>query len=368
MRLGAIVTLLLAVTPLCGQSKTQVAELAVVRTFADLMNQPVLALKDGVKVRAGIEASSVPQHGVVLVYALVESKHVMASGELGPLHVELARSGDHKKEVVLRAMDMARRGSDLRSPFFFMTAVHLDEPGNFHLTLRGPEGEAAAHARLTATENNSHVWLPFREHDPAPGQGRAEKAAERPEDADRPQHVSLRIAPRHTAGPRLDGTRPLPTPRDGINHALVLKAPLPRWHMAIDPRLQLKATARGLELTGPPLDLDDPDRKLLVRVWVNQKPFEPGKIRESDSGDHMARARLDFERKDTRLHIEMPMDFKALGASSGDRVALQLLYCPDGIHLFNRGEGKRGESKKVREEEESVRLPRMTAKVEWRVP
>ena len=140
--------------------------IAVVRTWGDLFDQPVLTVSDGNKVRVGIEASKVAQSGAFLVYALLDRANWGCHGEqpLGPLHVELVRKGAGKRGEAKMAMKQMEDRSKARADakhLLFATTVLIPGKGNCELVLRGPDETVVARATIGAAPEKALPWLAF---------------------------------------------------------------------------------------------------------------------------------------------------------------------------------------------------------------
>ena len=67
-----------------------------------------------------------------------------------------------------------------------------------------------------------------------------------------------------------------------------------------------------------------PDWRFLTRWWVNGKPFYPKQI---DGFPEESNGVVSLGK---RVRLKMNFDPTKIGAKSGDKVHLQLLYCPSG--------------------------------------
>lgn len=328
------------------QSKNgQVTELAVVRHVGDLMNQTAVLLKGGSKVRVGLEARQAPQHSAVLIYALVDGADFSPS-ELGPLHLTLRRT-DAKKTGKTGEKFRMKKLRKLEEPRLFATTLFLGSAGKYELEVHDPEDRLVARAILTATDEESHPWLTFTQ----PTQGSQE---------DNEESALLMFAPSSPGLPRLDGAENIPF---SIGQDAGLKHALPRWRFEADPGLLLKAGPTGLHLASQkPLQLSHPEDNFLFRVWINKQPFVPKRRLEEKLG---VAKRIEFLPR-TRLHILVRFDPSRFDALPGDRIAIQLLYCPDGARPCGFDHFELSDKKADREDHS--RWPLLTNKAEFVVP
>jgi hypothetical protein len=120
--------------------------------------------------------------------------------------------------------------------------------------------------------------------------------------------------------------------------------------LTVDPDTLLLRVEPGQEITS-----GRPDWHFLARWWVNGKPFFPRPVLPIPQRGGV---KLDFSDEDVAMQLRL--DAKKLGARPGDRVELQLLYCPSGwLPVENP---PRGEQRDV------VGFPVLTNRVAFRVP
>jgi hypothetical protein len=74
-----------------------------------------------------------------------------------------------------------------------------------------------------------------------------------------------------------------------------------------------------------------PDWHFLARWWVNGKPFLPSQLTVFPGDEN------GMVRRGKRLRVGLDLDARRLGAKSGDRIGLQLLYCPHGWSWVTSG-------------------------------
>jgi hypothetical protein len=139
------------------------------------------------------------------------------------------------------------------------------------------------------------------------------------------------------------------------------KGPLPKGlPQDIDPKLQLKVSQDKLLLqlvTKEPIDRYRPDWRFLCRWWVNGKPFVPKAVDPIPEKGGGAVLTPDEEED---LQIELKVTPKDLKAKSGDKVELQLLYCPNGWLPVKNPQ--------TTEKAGPAGYPRLTNKVSFKLP
>jgi hypothetical protein len=172
--------------------------------------------------------------------------------------------------------------------------------------------------------------------------------------------TALAPSPARPVWPRCDGRKPIEAPR-GVN-GISPRALLPRWSWEVDPRLQLAATAKTLELTSDlALNFSRPQEQLFFRLWINDRPFVPSEAMKD--GFHAQAKQATASTK--KLHVRLEFDPALFGAKKGDRVAIQLLYCPDGGKVI-RDAGRRDAEKQAELHDGArPRLPLLTPKAEF---
>lgn len=331
----------------------------VVGTLGELAGRPALSLGDGTRVHVGLETRKAPRDSAFLVYALVQGSHAGIGdvNPLGPLEVEIESrlAAKEIRDKVKRAMRNKLKAGGGKQSLFFASTVFVEGPGLYDLRLRGPEGNVVAVAIIEVTEEKVQPWLMFS----APAQ--LEDLPARQDDASR---TALSLTPAQAALPRCDGSQPIPLPR-GLN-GVAGEHLLPRWHFGPDPEIRLKATPKSLEVTSKlPLDFSRLREQLLVRLWVNQKPFFPGE----EDRQPLREALKIAETSATKFQIDMEFNPGHFGARKGDRIGIQLLLCPDGAELVRSGDRlDRAKEQQALREEARGRLPVVLGKAEFVVP
>src|SRR5882724_12505657 len=138
MRLALLIALATALAlpanaALKSIEETPIKTVPVVKTWQDLLNCTVIHLKNGVKVRLGVEALTVPHGGTPLLYACVEnySHSEGRDHQLGPLYVELQGS-NHLIALEKFAADITERSSEHSDEYaLFAMPLVIDAVGEY---------------------------------------------------------------------------------------------------------------------------------------------------------------------------------------------------------------------------------------------
>jgi len=330
--------------------------LAVVRTWGDLFDQPILKLPDGVEIRAGLEAQVVPKHSAFLVYVLVNAREWKSArgGDVGPLSVELVRKNSKRGDRKLgKEMTKLADYHDVKHLLFAMT-VAADSAGDYDLIVHDIQNSVVATTPITVTKEKAATWLDFWHPD------KLEKEAKEVGDA---VTAHWGVAAPVRAQPKCNGMLPLMT-RPHQGREIPLTESLPRWSFdRSDGQLRLSATEKTLRLEAATAIFDEPSfEHWLFRIWINGKPFEPTVV---DSRCGVAKKELVERLRDPAKVLIADWDFTAknFGARKEDKVAIQLLYCPDGHHEIRENKGERKMAERMLRR--GNRLPLATDKVEF---
>jgi hypothetical protein len=344
----------------------------VVATWADLLRQPAIDAGDGVRVRLGISATRCPRWSGIFLYALSVGyddwqAHKTNRDRLGPLWVSI-RFGDRLLDAPNKHDTTTLRGKGWHpeQPLLFARTLMIDRPGRYSIAFRTEAGKEVGSAVVTGTEDPSqpfHPWSPLLVKD-------AEYELVRDRHG-RPRTASAVVTgPGQGIGlPFIGGDWSLSDTLGETHLAETLLAVAvlggTRGTAKLPP--PLPDAASGLDLTLDPntfLLRVEPRRKtetlytrsggdFLARWWVNGKPFlpQPGRPmpRKAGSWTYNWVQAVEF-----RLQV----DATGLGARPGDRVELQLLFCPSGwLPVENPQQGGGGNA-----------LPVLTNRVAFRIP
>jgi hypothetical protein len=332
-------------------------EMVVVRTWGDLFDQPLLTLSDGSKARVGFEAKEVPAHSVFLVYVLINGgKYNFFLGEesLGPLRLEVTRPGKRRELLVeearvLRTVDASNKIKHL----LFATTAFVCEADKYELTLKRRDGVVMAQAFVNVTNKESTPWLSF-------GLPEA-REQEKLRGKDEPVRASFSVTHRAGAWPRCHGYIPIMT-RPDHDKEIPLTQGLPYWRFdEPDSRLTLSASQRSLSLHSSfAMYLSYPRNQFLYRLWINDRLIPPSTERCEAEKQRALEAVLC-----NKVCIDWDFDPKVIGAKKGDRVAVQVLYCPDGWRDCDDRERRR--TKDIDILKAGQRVPVLSTKSEFRV-
>jgi hypothetical protein len=109
--------------------------------------------------------------------------------------------------------------------------------------------------------------------------------------------------------------------------------------------------------------VDSIEDQWLWRFWVNGRPFVPDEVEEIFKAAEKQQTRLA-----RRLRLELRDVPPILKAKSGDRIGVQLLWCPDGWERTGLRERLlRKTAERDRRDEVDCR-PRLTERVEFVAP
>jgi acetyl esterase/lipase len=289
------------------------ARIAVVKTWKDLQSQAPIELGDGVKVRLGLSADRSPQWSSVLLYCLTEGYTPASRGigpePLGPVHATFT-FGKWETRPGLVRWGAGKEKDWPKASYLFIRVLPVDQVGVYKVRVNHPKGHRLAETTLEGTNDAFHPWVPWfflnRDSDSA--------------DARPIEGIALpsrfRLVPIASAGPGKTPSGDLP--------ALFPSAPTPGFRISVqDDDVLIRAET---EFT-----TSHPDYHLLTRWWVNDKPFVPRQIKESWVYPGYG---LVHEGKELRV----PLHFSParLRAKPGDKIGLQLLYCPGEWEWCNR--------------------------------
>jgi hypothetical protein len=331
----------------------------VVHTWGDLLRQPAIDVGHGVRVRLGIGARNCPRWSGTFLYAYAEGyddwqPQLVNRDRLGPLWLSVQREGhsldaDERYPLVSsgRPLDETERTNGL----LFARPVMIDKPGRYTIAVRTNDGEVVGTATLRGTEDPDrpfHPWAPLllladAEHERIGDEYKFRRTA--PAVA---TNLDRGIALPHLMGdmgspvdPRLDRVKKLPA---------LLPEIVGGMKLSIDQRSLLIRVVPDERIT-----TSRPDWHFLARWWVNGKPFLPRPILPIPRKDG---AMVMYSDEDVAVRLKV--DAKKLGARAGDRVDLQLLYCPSGwLPVENPQEGEKGGEHG---------FPVLTNRVSFRIP
>lgn len=346
---------LLSVSPsTIAHGAEKVPSIKEVKTLADLENVAPLLLKNGAKVRLGVERTQCPVGDGVLLYCLTEGfqppDEWSRADLMGPVIVVLRNSrepglvlkmkaqpvGDDNSEyetfLTLRtgfgwaARQRQERGLD-RCKLLFVRSVFVDRAGKLPIQIyehradtdeKDKEvGRLLAESTLIGTDQAYHPWMPF--------------------DIDYDVNLDIGDKPEIVMNRSKGIALPwLPDMRATVVKGLV-NGKITQWQpkkelptlIPSKPTGSLNCSIKGdLVTIDSEIGLQDGVcLHFLTRWWVNDKPFVTKQVSVSE-----LEYPLDFNRSDKpvrRFQFRLDLNRKALKAKAGDRIGLQLLYCPD---------------------------------------
>jgi hypothetical protein len=162
----------------------------------------------------------------------------------------------------------------------------------------------------------------------------------------------------HPATPFCDGSTPILEDSGDIRR----ERTLPRWSsFDPDPGLSLRADMRSLRIKSKTsLYLSWPGDRFLHRLWINGRPFIP-----QEKVDAYNIARTGRMVVGTRLDVEWEFGPARIKAHKGDRVGVQVLYCPDGWRFHDDKASQIGTHGGA--VDRLLRLPRLSNRVEFTI-
>jgi hypothetical protein len=361
----------------------------VVKTWAELSAAKPFDLGNGVSVRIGIEAAQAPRDSGVLLYVLTDGLREATlsydSEKIGPLTVRIEPPGaKNAADEVLRAAIAHRRNWDGLA--LFCKAVPLAEEGDYRITFLDKDNAPLAAVTLRSEKASHHAWTKFRsvrwnEIEDAPQDGTltgylsygdwlpavphfastdplrivtpdaVKRDSPLPHLLDTP-HAVEKEDPAFTAKTQalvralsvddfdarekamLELRALLPDAAPGIEKARSLAKDIESRNrldvllrLAHTSTLHLRASHVDSFLTFPAgLHASWPEDYFLVRWWVNDKPVILKAADERPAFDRVGAIRVAEV-----LRLRWKIDWALLGAKSGDRIGVQLLYCPAGV-------------------------------------
>jgi hypothetical protein len=260
--------------------------------------------------------------------------------QLGPVYVSVRRDGraasPQKVAVIVPQPVLGFEAQPYRSrlKLLFALPVVVEQSGRTVITVRNENGELLGET-VVVGQGHAHPWSPLRVH----GESFTNRAS----------GVAL---------PNWDGSNPVAV--HTRSRGLAKRPPnddeaLPKFSSADSKQLKLsvahnQAIIENLDFDHSEIVISSPQRVWLARWWVNGKPvIVPQTISEPfarqllhpDAPVPIEQATEEFLLESlmfdqfisgkaatgSALQFALKPDWKALGAKSGDRVGLQLLYC-----------------------------------------
>lgn len=334
--------------------------LAVVRTDGELLKQTPIDIGDGVSVKLGVSASHAPVNSGILIYCMSDNYDAMRGHEanldrLGPLWVS-TRRGEQCFDSTgtygcsSRWAWQTTEGCTL----LFTRGLVIDKPGDYQVVVRTEAGKVVAQATIKADNEFYHPWTPFVMHE----EGEWEWISRRDYAFKQTKFGKMSIKGVGLALPDWHGNRFQVVAGDAVLGAerehfqpgkpetplppLIPETPTREFELSrqddllfIDPKGQIESYR--------------PDWRCLARLWVNDRPFVPQAGRAEEI------LKSGTVHWDTRVGFHLEIDQKAIGVVPGDRVAIQILFCPAWRYVENPPTSESAGSGS----------PRLTNRVEW---
>jgi hypothetical protein len=137
-------------------------EISEVGTFGDLAKQPAIELGDGVVIRVGIQAKTIPLGSALAFYCLTEGyvpeRQWGEDGRVGPVRVVVTRPG----LVEAKSKFLAERAvldKEPRGKLVFVEEVSMSGPEPRVLRVLTRKGKVLAQTTLRAAKKSAHPWL-----------------------------------------------------------------------------------------------------------------------------------------------------------------------------------------------------------------
>jgi hypothetical protein len=377
------------------QPRKQPLAVPCVKTWAELAKSSPIDLGENVTVRLGVEALEAPRYSAVLIYALVDGFHSNEldnpDEQLGPLRIAITAPKGAADAAGLKLSTRQRQphAGDWDGVALFCHALPLPDEGAYTVTFStttgapvatltvrtAPAGTAAYHpwSRFHSVRWNEieeapidgvltgymayDRWDPampyfsgvdplfavdradvLRREKPLPRlQDPGETGRENPDtaakvqalvralgadDFDLREHASRELrALLPEALPYVEKARSL---AQDIETRTRLEGLL---RSAQNGTLNLQANAVEAMVFFPGgLHASWPEDYFLVRWWVNGKP-----VILNPAGDRAAMDKIGAMRMAEQLRLRWKINWQQLGANSGDRIGVQLMYCPAGV-------------------------------------
>jgi hypothetical protein len=349
----------------------------VVKTWGELLRQEPIALRDGARVRLGVEAAQCAVGDAVFVYCFTEgyavarqniggvAHELMQEGvywgepmqqgaqfrQLGPVYVSIRRDGraasPQKVAVIVPQPVLGFESQPYRSrlKLLFALPVVIEQSGRNVVAIRNEKGELLAETTIVG-KGNAHTWSPLRFI-----AGGYSKAGQAPPSFTNPASgVAL---------PNWDGVNPVavhtrvrglakrPPANDEALPKFATADSAPQFKLSVS---ENQLIVENLDFHQPEIVISAPQRFWLARWWVNGKPVViPQKISKPfvqqllhpEQPVPIERATEDFLLESllfdqfisgkattgSTVQLALKPNLKALGAKSGDTIGVQLMYC-----------------------------------------
>lgn len=293
--------------------------IARVRTLDDLRRQPPFALNDGVTVRFGIEARTCPVSSGILLYAYTEGYDdlvPMSSNRdrLGPCWVSVSHGGESFDDHDTHAFIPRWGGMGNKDPKVFCRPIMADRTGEFRIAVRTEDGRQLTGVTIRGVDVPFHPWSPLLLKEDAKYERIEGPYNFRRTEPARATNLGVGIGLPEVSGVIGSSATDGPLPR------LLPHASDPDLRLSVEPGLVLRITQANGKV-----EAYRPDWHFLVRWWVNGRPYRPAWSEPIPQLGGSGTIRFAND-----MTIQWEPDMAACGASPGDEIGVQFLYCPNG--------------------------------------
>ncbi len=346
-------------TPTTVAATTQPAapEIPLIGDLGTLRQKSAIKLRRDWQARVGLGSSGQQGGPWMVLYCLasyagdarrptqLHQAEVRRGEPLGPLSYSIQRIDPPHRRLVqpppLREhFSLQEAHKHPPTQRLYAAVIPLTHKGRWLVRVYGPKGEVVARRVLTVRAPLSTPWAPLLENT-----GRKAPIKQLRKEGT-PQPVARDV---HAVLPRLQGRTPLwaasgkgePSKRGrflpgtlppvgGWARLLNLQAGKRKVGQAEPPPLTLKADKGVLLVESRDVPIADGRKHLLARWWINDKPLYPPILDVTrgirESGLVAARGM-----RELKIACQWPDFVKPV--RPGDRIGVQLLYCPDGSDL-----------------------------------
>lgn len=325
--LAAAFTLLLVSTSVLADEP---ASIPVVRTWEELEALPPITVTDGVTVRLGIEANRVRPNGGCLVYCLTEgwspNDAVATTGDtVGPVRIRVERRGEPRRleeRMHLEAEHVAGPG-----PYLYLRTIPVPGKGSYDVRVFDDADRTLAATTVEGQGEPLHPWFEF--------ESPREDVQEQMRFVGQPIEEYVTAVGETVVVPHWESYAPFVRPEKPTATTKAdepTRTPLPITFPAkVDKGFKLRLRGETFEIRfDETTALDDPQYHLIARWWVNDVPFAPDQGLRRIQHRHRERLARAIREGDRDLDLHVAFDPERFGARTGDRIGVQLLYCPGG--------------------------------------
>lgn len=341
-------------------------EIAVVKTWDALAKRPAIALPEGPTVRVGIEADTIAPQGGVLVYLLLDGDKWTGGGNrnvLGPLKIKVEAKHRHEHIKIVDQQVRQVRNAEWAGAkqLLFVATIPYEPGGELTVSLMHGAERVVARTQLAIADEPTQPWFGFR-------------AAGQRNRIQNGQEVIADIVPilSNTVVPKFGGDRPFDWVRKGDEAER--ERPLPRLIPTKGPTITLTAKRIGethelIAKLPEQVMTSSIAQNLAARWWVDGEPVVVSL--EEQVQEQLQQARRFVRSNHVRLRLDIPDG--SFGNFGGERVEVELMYCPDGVvttsdaqlrmveQMFVHGQKQRGRAP-VRSNRAAFTLPHKFAR------